>query len=74
MTTIQTFSEAQQDLAALLDHAIRDGGVRIQRADGSTFILRPEGGANSPLDVPGVDLGVSTEEIIACIRTGRERA
>ena len=29
--------------------------------------------ASSPLDVEGVDLGVTTDEIVAVVREGRER-
>jgi hypothetical protein len=56
-----------------LERAVREGGVRIRRADGMTFILKPEGPFRSPLDVPGVDLGVTTAEIVDFIREGRAR-
>ena len=47
--------------------------VRIRRRDGRSFVLQPEPADGSPLDVAGVDLGVTTEEIITIIREGRER-
>ena len=65
--------DTQRDLPALLEEASREGEVRIQRADGKTFVLTLETGKRSPLDVPGVDLGVSTEEIVNFIRESRER-
>lgn len=70
---VYTFSEAQQNLAFLLDEAQRDGAVQIRRRDGQTFIIRPEPSSGSPLDVEGVDLNVTTEEIVAFVRAGRER-
>lgn len=70
---MQTYLETQQSLAVLLEQARQNGGVRIQREDGQTFILRPDTPIGSPLDVTGVDLGVSTKEIIDFIREGRKQ-
>ncbi len=70
---VYTYSEARQNLASLLDIAQRDGEVAIRRRDGQTFILRPQSSGQSPLDVEGVDLDVTTEEIVEIIRQGRER-
>lgn len=72
MTTIYTYSEARQKLAALLEKAIREGEVKIRRRDGTIFVLRPEQGSGSPLDIPGVDLGISTKEILSTIREVRQ--
>lgn len=68
---IYTYSEARQRLAELLDQAAQDGSVRIRRRDGRTFVIRPERPSKSPLEVEGVDLDVSTEEIIDFIRESR---
>ena len=70
---VYTYSEARQNLASLLETAQRDGAVGIRRRDGRSFVLRPEPSGNSPLDVEGVDLGVTTDDIVAMIREGRER-
>ena len=70
---VYTYSEARQNLATLLDVASRDGAVAIRRRDGQTFILSPEAAGSSSLDVDGIDLDVTTEEIIDIIRQGRER-
>ena len=70
---VYTYSEARQNLASVLDVAQRDGAVRIRRRDGQSFVLQPERSSASPLDVEGVDLGVTTDEIVAIIREGRER-
>jgi hypothetical protein len=69
---MQTYLEAQQSLSVLLEQASQEGEVRIQREDGQTFVLKPENPERSPLDVEGVDLGISTHEIIEFIREGRK--
>jgi hypothetical protein len=70
---VYTYSEARQNLASLLDVAQKDGAVRIRRKDGQSFVLQPESSGVSPLDVEGVDLDVTTDEIVNMIREGRER-
>ena len=70
---VYTYSEARQNLASLLEVAQRDGAVRIRRRAGRSFVLQPEPAGGSPLDAAGVDLGVTTDEIVATIREGRER-
>jgi hypothetical protein len=54
-----------------LEQAAREGEVRMKRKDGQTFIIRPEIGAESPLDVQSIDLSVSTAEIVEFIQEGR---
>ena len=70
---MQTYLETQENLSALLERAREQGGVRIKRADGQVFVLKPEKKKRSALEVAGVDLNVSTEEIVAFVREGRER-
>jgi hypothetical protein len=70
---MQTYLETQQSLSVLLEQARQEGEVRIQRADGQTFVLRPENAKRSALDVQGVDLSISTDEIIEFIREGRKQ-
>jgi hypothetical protein len=72
---MQTYTESeQQNLSVLLEQAARDGEVRIQRADGTTFVLRPEETKPSALDVTGIDLNLSKQEIVEFVREGRERS
>ncbi len=66
-----TYSQARQALARLLDQAWKEGAVRIRRRDGQTFIIRPERSGKSPLDVEGLDLGITTDEIVQFVREGR---
>jgi len=69
-----TFSEARQNLAALLDEATSTGEVRISRRDGRSFVIRPAKTKRSPLDVPGIDTDLSGEEIVKTIRDSRRRS
>ncbi len=71
---IYTYSEARRKLATLLDRATEEGEVRIKRRDGQTFVITPERRRGSPLDITGLDLNVSTPEIVAFVREGRERS
>ncbi len=66
-----TYSEARQRFSALLDRARRDGAVRIRRRDGQVFVLRPDTRQGSPLDVPGINLDLTTEELLSTIEDGR---
>jgi antitoxin (DNA-binding transcriptional repressor) of toxin-antitoxin stability system len=70
---VYTYSEARRWLARVLDEAREGGEIRIKQRDGSEFSLRPVPSAGSPLDVPGVDAGVSLDDIIDAIRESRER-
>ena len=68
-----TYSEARQNFASMLEIAQRDGAVGIRRKDGRSFVLQPEMSGASPLDVDGVELGVTGAEIVEMVREGRER-
>lgn len=70
---VYTYSEARQKLAKVLDQAESTGKVLIRRKDGRTFALIPEQFPSSPLDVPSIKADVSTQDIVAIIREGRER-
>lgn len=70
---MQTYLEAQENLSVLLERAREQGEVRIKRADGEVFVLKPEKKKHSALDIASIDLGISTQEIVAFVREGRER-
>ena len=70
--TIYTYSEARQNLATLLEKAIRDGEVRICGKDGQIFIILPEMASGSPLDVEGVDIDLTRDKIVEFIQEGRK--
>jgi hypothetical protein len=66
-----TYSEARQRLADLLELAQREGSVRIRRRDGTVFVITRAGDTLSPLDVPGVSLNITRDEIVDFIHEGR---
>ena len=68
-----TYSEARQNLATLLDNAKKEGEVLIKRKEGSSFMVRPLNSSKSPLDVAGINIQLSSEEIVSSIREIRER-
>jgi hypothetical protein len=70
---MQTYPETQENLLALLEQAREEGEVRIRRTDGQIFVLKPEKNKCSALGVTGIDLGISTKEIVEFVREGRER-
>jgi len=70
---VYTYSEARQKLAIVLEQAENTGKVLIRRKDGRTFALIPETIATSPLNVPSIKAGITSEEIVDIIREGRER-
>jgi len=70
---MQTYLETQQSLSILLEQARQQGEVRIQREDGQTFVLKPENATRSALDVKGIDLDISTSEIVEFVREGRKQ-
>jgi len=72
MSAVYTYSEARQNFASLLEQAVREGEVRIRRKDGQIFIIIPEATQGSPLDVEGIDLGLTAEEIVEFIHEGRK--
>jgi prevent-host-death family protein len=68
-----TYSEARQNLSSVLDQAEQDGEVRIIRKSGKIFVIRPDSPSRSPLDVPGIKLNLTADEIVNIVREGRER-
>jgi antitoxin Phd len=68
-----TYSEARQKLSAVLDEAKREGAIRIRRRDGQAFVLRSELNLRSPLDIKGIKLNITREEIVEFIQEGRKR-
>ncbi len=72
MGKVHTYTEARQNLASLLELADREGEVRIRRRDGQIFVVKPEPKKDSPLNVEGIKLGVTTDEIVQFIRESRK--
>jgi PAS domain-containing protein len=72
MSKIYTYSEARRNLASLLETAVREGEIRVRRKDGQIFVIILVSTGRSPLDVEGIDLGLSKEEIVEFIHEGRK--
>ena len=71
---VYTYFEARQSLASIVDEAYRDGAVGVRRKDGRMFVMRPEPSKGSPLDIKGMNLGVTTDEIVGFIRERRRES
>lgn len=71
--TIYTYSEARQNFASVLDKARKVGEVLVKRKDGTVFIIKPVTKNDSPLDVKGVDIKLSRNEIVDLLREVRQR-
>ncbi|MBD3340937.1 MAG: type II toxin-antitoxin system Phd/YefM family antitoxin [Candidatus Lokiarchaeota archaeon] len=70
---IFSYSQARQNLSSLLNKAKEEGEVMIKRKDGSTFILKSVSAQCSPLDVEGIDTGITRDEIVDIQREIRNR-
>lgn len=66
-----TYSKARQNFASLLNKAKKEGKVRIKRRDGSLFELKAISNDKSLLDVDGIDIGISADEILTIIKESR---
>ena len=71
--TIYTYSEARQNFASILEQARKVGKVLVKRKDGTIFMIKPILKNKSPLDVQGVDLKLSRNEIVDILREVRQR-
>ncbi len=72
MSAVYTYSEARQQLSSLLDEAVRSGEVRVRRKDGQIFVIIPEHVGGSPLDIEGIDLDLTRDEIVEFVHEGRK--
>ncbi len=71
--TVYTYSEARQNFASVLDKAGKIGEVLIKRKDGTIFVIKPIPKNDSPLDVEGIDLNLSRNEIVELLHEVRQR-
>ena len=71
--TVYTYSEARQNFASVLDKAGKVGEVLIKRKDGTIFVIKPITKNDSPLDVKGIDLILSRNEIVELLHEVRQR-
>ena len=68
-----SFTEARQHFATVLEEAKKEGVVCIKKRNGESFYIKPVISKKSPLDIKGVNLGISSKDIVDIIRSGRER-
>lgn len=67
-----TDAQAKQQFADLLTCAEHQE-VMIKRKDGAVFLLSSQRRKSSPFDIDGLDVDVSTEEIVEAVRESRQR-
>ena len=74
---IYSTSQVQKQLTDLLRKALREGQVQFKSADGQIFVIRPlkarKASKTSPLDVKGIKLPVTTNDILQAVRESRQR-
>jgi antitoxin Phd len=69
-----TFSQARQEFSSVLNLSEIEGEVRIKRRDGRVFAIHPVMNPISPLDVKGVNLELSKNELLGFIHASRRGA
>lgn len=72
MTMTYSYAKAKQSFDMILKKASTDGSVKI-RKDDQLFIVIPEPANISPLDVEGVDMGMTSKNIVKYIHESRKR-
>jgi hypothetical protein len=74
---IYTTTQIRKELPTLLQKALKSGQIQFKTRDGQVFVIRPltpiKNVKSSPLDVRGIKLAVSREDILQFIRESRER-
>ncbi len=68
-----TYSQARQNLALILEKAKTEGSVLIKRKDGIVFELKQIKNDKSPLDVEGIDIKITKNEILDTIKEIRQK-
>ena len=68
---VYSYSEARQRFADVLRQAKREGQAQIRRRDGELFVVQPADRGGSPLDVPGVESGLTALQVVDLVRASR---
>jgi len=71
--SIYTYAEANKNLSKLLDEARENNEVIIKRENGELFAIRVISKKGLSYNLPDIDLGLTRDEIVICIREVRER-
>ena len=72
---VYTYSEAREKLSSILEES-KTEEVIIKRRRGDTYAIvpQPDRPRRSPFDVPGLNKGLTRQEILEAISESRERA
>jgi hypothetical protein len=72
---VYTYSEAREKLSTILEES-KTEEVVIKRRKGDTYSIVPQSQRprRSPFDVPGLNKGITRQEILDAISESRERA
>ncbi|MBE7536152.1 MAG: prevent-host-death protein [Anaerolineales bacterium] len=72
-----TVSQVQKQLVDLLQKALLEDQIQFKSGDGQVFVIRPlvseKNRKTSPLDVRGIKLPVTTNDILQAVRESREK-
>lgn len=74
MATPYAYSDAHQKLTKVPDRAAKEREVLARRKNGQVFVIKHILEEKSPLDIPIVDLGISTSEIVDIMRENIEKS
>lgn len=67
------FSEARRNFASVLETAKQEWIICIYKRNGEAYYLTPAKVKKSPLDVEGIDLHLSSSQIMSIVRESREK-
>ena len=68
---VYSYSEARQRFAEVLRQAKQEGHAQIRRRDGELFVVQPARSVGSPLDVEGVESGLTARDVVNLVRDSR---
>ncbi len=72
---IYSYSKAREKLASILEESkIEEVVIRRRKGDMYAIVPQSDRPRRSPFDVPGLNKGITKQEIIKAIRDSRERA
>jgi len=69
---VYTYSQARQNLAAVLNQA-KGEEVLIRRRGGDSFVIVPKPREGSPFDVPGIKTKATTADVLSVVRESRSK-
>ena len=71
---VYTYSEAREKLSSILEES-KTEEVIIKRRRGDMYAIVPQSSRprRSPFDVPGLNKGITRQEILEAIRESKER-